>query len=494
MSDFESDTMDEDDFDYSQEDEQDFVFEPVIPEKDIKRSYDVEYQCYSPTDIEKIQKEEISHVCNILGCTKENASTLLRHFKWNKERLIESYMENEELVKKEAGVIMDIREPKLITVPGFSCDICCNDEENLSTFALSCEHRFCVDCYEHYLTDKIKEGESRFITCAAECNLIVDEKAIQLLVKPEICQKYNILLLRGFVDDHKSLHWCPFPNCENAVKCMISKAQLDTIVPTVECSAGHRFCFGCGEKDHQPAICDVVKRWLKKCADDSETSNWIAANTKECVKCFSMIEKNGGCNHMTCRKCKHEFCWICLGPWADHGTSWYNCSRYEEKESVDARDAQTKSRQALERYLHYYNRYANHDQSAKLDKQLYEATEKKMEVMQKSSDFSWIQVQFLKSAVDVLLKSRGTLMWTYALAYYLARNSNATALFEDNQRDLEMAVEELSGMLETLITPENAAEIRQKVLDKTEYVNRRRQILLSDTAAGHLERRWEYSF
>ncbi|KAJ3321726.1 hypothetical protein HDV06_003875 [Boothiomyces sp. JEL0866] len=443
MSDFESDTMDEDDFDYSQEDEeQDFVFEPVIPEKDIKRSYDVEYQCFSPSDIEKIQKEEISHVCNILGCTEENASTLLRHFKWNKERLIESYMENEEAVKKEAGVIMDVKEPKLITVPGFCCDICCNDEENVLTFALSCDHRFCVDCYEHYLTDKIKEGESR----------------------------YNILLLRAFVDDHKSLHWCPFPNCENAVKCMITKAQLDSIVPTVECSSGHRFCFGCGLKDHQPAICDVVKRWLKKCADDSETSNWIAANTKECVKCFSMIEKNGGCNHMTCRKCKHEFCWICLGPWADHGTSWYNCSRYEEKESVDARDAQTKSRQALERYLH------------------------KMEVMQKSSDFSWIQVQFLKNAVDVLLKSRGTLMWTYALAYYLARNSNATALFEDNQRDLEMAVEALSGLLETQITPENAAELRQTVLDKTEYVNRRRQILLSDTAAGHLEKRWEYSF
>lgn len=117
-----------------------------------------------------------------------------------------------------------------------------------------------------------------------------------------------------------------------------------------------------------------------------------------------------------------------------------------------------------------------------------------MEEMQHTSEFSWIQVQFLKNAVEILLKSRQTLMWTYCLAYYLARSSNATALFEDNQRDLEMAVESLSEMLETTITAENASEVRKLVLDKSEYVNRRRQVLLSDTAKGHVESRWEYSF
>ena len=41
-----------------------------------------------------------------------------------------------------------------------------------------------------------------------------------------------------------------------------------------------------------------------------------------------------------------------LGPWSEHGTSWYSCNRYDEKASVDARDAQTRSRASLERYLH----------------------------------------------------------------------------------------------------------------------------------------------
>lgn len=57
-------------------------------------------------------------------------------------------------------------------------------------------------------------------------------------------------------------------------------------------------------------------------------------------------------SHMTCKKCKWEFCWVCMGPWSEHGTSWYNCNRFDEKSGVEARDAQTKSRTSLDRYLH----------------------------------------------------------------------------------------------------------------------------------------------
>lgn len=74
----------------------------------------------------------------------------------------------------------------------------------------------------------------------------------------------------------------------------------------------------------------LIKIFSQKCDDDSETSNWIAANTKECPKCNVTIEKDGGCNHMVCKNqnCKTDFCWVCLGPWEPHGSSWYNCNRF----------------------------------------------------------------------------------------------------------------------------------------------------------------------
>jgi ariadne-1 len=168
-----------------------------------------------------------------------------------------------------------------------------------------------------------------------------------------------------------------------------------------------------------------------------------------------------------------------MGLWSEHGTSWYNCNRFEEKSGHDARSAQAKSRASLERYLHYYNRYANHEQSAKLDKDLYLKTEKKMTSLQSQSGLSWIEVQFLDTASQALQQCRQTLKWTYAFAFYLSRNNLAT-IFEDNQADLEMAVENLSEMFEKPVS--ELADLKVDILDKTAYCNKRRVILLSDTA------------
>ncbi len=114
----------------------------------------------------------------------------------------------------------------------------------------------------------------------------------------------------------------------------------------------------------------------------------------------------------------------------------------------------------------YYNRWANHEQSAKLSLDLYAKTEKKMEDMQITSSLTWIEVQFMKKAVEEADKCRQTLKWTYAMAYYLARG-NQKELFEDNQRDLESAVEDLSELLEQPIEAETIPQLRQKVTDKT---------------------------
>ena len=83
--------------------------------------------------------------------------------------------------------------------------------------------------------------------------------------------------------------------------------------------------------------------------------------------------------------------------------------------------------------IQYYNRWANHEQSAKLSVELYAKTEKKMEEMQITSQLTWIEVQFARKAVDEVFKCRMTLKWTYAMAYYLAKG-NEKELFEDNQR------------------------------------------------------------
>lgn len=101
--------------------------------------------------------------------------------------------------------------------------------------------------------------------------------------------RYKTLLNRTYVDDAPSLRWCPAPNCEYAVECHVAGAASgasgsrgtakrrkrdvpsERIVPTVKCLCGYSFCFACTYEGHAPAVCDVVKLWVRKCEDDSET-------------------------------------------------------------------------------------------------------------------------------------------------------------------------------------------------------------------------------
>ncbi|KAJ5086886.1 hypothetical protein NUU61_008193 [Penicillium alfredii] len=458
-----------------------------------RNPHEVEYKVLNPAEVERERQDQIAEVSAVVGLSPELAAVLLRFGQWNKEKIIEMYIDYPERTLDRAGV-GPVTEGRATTemIPGFLCGICFDEGDDVESYAMRCDHRFCVDCYRHYLEQKIKEeGESARIRCPGNnCQHIVDSQSVELLLSGEIRDRYHMLLTRTYVDDKENLRWCPAPNCEHVVDCSVKKRDLRRIVPTVQCACSHEFCHGCSLPDHQPAPCTLVKMWIKKCEDDSETSNWISANTKECPRCQSTIEKNGGCNHMTCRKCKHEFCWMCMGLWAEHGTSWYNCNRFEEKSGSDARSAQAKSRASLDRYLHYYNRYSNHEQSAKLDKDLYLKTEKKMTSLQSQSGLSWIEVQFLDTASHALQQCRQTLKWTYAFAFYLARN-NLTEIFEDNQKDLEMAVENLSQMFEKPI-PE-LAQLKVDILDKTAYCKKRRVILLNDTAENLKNGEWSFN-
>ena len=45
--------------------------------------------------------------------------------------------------------------------------------------------------------------------------------------------------------------------------------------------------------------------------DEVQSSEWMLQHTKACPRCHTATEKNGGCNHITCRHCNFEWCWLC---------------------------------------------------------------------------------------------------------------------------------------------------------------------------------------
>lgn len=162
--------------------------------KPTKQAYEVDFKVFDPVQIQAQQDKQIDEVSSILGQPPEAAAILLRHLRWNKERLIDQYMEKTEEVLENAGLGQDAQTnpPKIQKVKGFVCDICCDDSPDLDTFAMKCGHRFCIDCYKQYLATKIQnEGEAARIRCPGEeCTRIVDSKSLDLLVSHDLRDRY----------------------------------------------------------------------------------------------------------------------------------------------------------------------------------------------------------------------------------------------------------------------------------------------------------------
>lgn len=153
------------------------------------------------------------------------------------------------------------------------------------------------------------------VTHSTFCKFFADDK--------KTLNMYWKHLMRQFCNDNKQFHFCSTQGCEYLF--MVQQYSTVQIARCDECKAST--CLLCGREGHEPATCNIVKLWEKKSSAESENLQWILANTKPCPKCAKPIEKNQGCNHMKCVHCKHDFCWICLGDWGPHGSSWYNCTK-----------------------------------------------------------------------------------------------------------------------------------------------------------------------
>eukprot|EP00954_Amorphochlora_amoebiformis_P008288 642704-Amorphochlora_amoeboformis.AAC.1 len=255
---------------------------------------------------------------------------------------------------------------------------------------LFCIGLFCNTCWTTYLKDKVDSTGTRCImaTCPMyDCHARLPSSVFTKFLPRQLVDKANRASINSFVSENKNLRFCPAPRCS---KVLSANGQART----VRCLCGQSFCFRCNEEAHEPVTCEQVTLWQAKCEKESETAQWIISNTKKCPKCLVRIEKNQGCNHMSCQFCKYEFCWVCMGAWSDHGNhtgGFYKCNKYDPHKSKSTDD----SKAELDRFLHYYQRYHNHDQARKFAKAQIESAEKRMAELHKKGENNtrWQNVQ-----------------------------------------------------------------------------------------------------
>ncbi|KAL3288406.1 hypothetical protein HHI36_002854 [Cryptolaemus montrouzieri] len=369
-----------------------------------------------------------------------------------------------------------------------TCEICLSTLNNTEQpVKMSCKHCFCKNCWESYLTTKIQDGDAHHILCPAyQCHILVPVEFIEKLVSPDMARRYLQFDIKAFVESNKSIKWCPIPGCGRAVRLpeaeQMTRRNFSKIIPitshAVDCGNSHFFCWECLGEAHAPCGCSQWQEWLSKikevkpeelkasCSGTEDAANclWLVTNSKPCPNCKSPIQKNEGCNHIKCSKCKFDFCWVCQESWKRHSSAtggYFRCNRFESVHRADEKqcslisEALDKNNQLQEtsRFLHFYTRFKNHENSQKLEEPLLTSVKQKMEVLasslglKKGEDIGEKSTKFIEDGVRELLKARRVLCGSYVYGYYLVDDGYNKSIFEFMQNELEEVTEKLSEMI-----------------------------------------------
>lgn len=428
------------------------------------------YECLCDADVERLLNESVEALSNNLGVTPSLAKVILHTNEWAVLPSALAYKNNEWM----QYLMMGNQQPphNLETVGSrWRCPVCLVPSPPDKFKHLCCSHPFCNECWSTHFDVQITQGVSTGISCMAqECGLLAPEDfVLSLLNRFSLRERYQKFAFRDYVKSHPELRFCPGPNCSVIFRSKEPKAKR-----TICNRCKTTFCFRCGMEYHAPTNCTTIKKWLTKCADDSETANYISAHTKDCPRCHICIEKNGGCNHMQCYNCKHDFCWMCLGDWKSHGSEYYECSRYKENPNIVNESVHAQAREALKKYLHYYERWENHSKSLKLEAETLEKIKSRINAKVMNSSGTWIDWQYLVDAASLLAKCRYTLQYTYPFAYYMEAGPRKE-LFEYQQAQLEAEIENLSWKIERAETTD-----RGDLENQIDIAEKRRTTLLKD--------------
>ncbi|EYU38083.1 hypothetical protein MIMGU_mgv1a025847mg, partial [Erythranthe guttata] len=413
------------------------------------------YTILNEKKIRQLQKKDISKVSKHLSISKSLACTLLRENNWNANSVFEEWFSDEEKVGESVGLL-----PEQVSLnpppPGDNllCKICFETFKIENMSSGPCGHPFCTDCWKSYVSVSIDDGPGCLgLRCPElECKANPGLELIDLLASKYHKDRYYRYLLRSYLEGSRKRKWCQGPGCNLAVQIRYEELENYEELKNYDviCDCSYGFCWNCLEERHHPVGCRIVRKWMKLQTSDTDNSKWIASCTKKCPKCRKKIEKNEGCDHVTCPSpCRYEFCWLCLSPWK----LFHLCDKYNKRKDKERRLEST--REKLKRYAHHSERWAWNHKSR-------ETALDKLRLAKK------YKLPFAIEALEQIVESRRVLKWSYAYGYYLdSTEKHKVIYFRYLQGEVEGALEKLHRYAEKEIV--KYAKVNFPLDDFTEF-------------------------
>ena len=194
----------------------------------------------------------------------------------------------------------------------------CFDERQFSYFdgplSTLCQHAnrtVCDSCLFKHVQERIQITFTDDIPCPEQdCNVIFDYHTVRNILSldgdPNLIDRYDRYVFHRQLEQMEEFIWCANPRCHAG---QLNEGERSDVV--VECFNCHqKTCFRHKVQWHEGMTCEEYD--LNNDPTYQSNRQWIMENSKKCPGCSYQIEKNRGCDHMTCIKCRHEFCWSCL--------------------------------------------------------------------------------------------------------------------------------------------------------------------------------------
>jgi len=192
-------------------------------------------------------------------------------------------------------------------------DVCpvCMEPAEPPLVKTSCGHTYCKACITGFIKAAI-DGRKFPINCfhtsdggnGSACETPLSISIIQdALSKADSDQLLEISFSAYIQTRPNEYAYCPTPDCPT----VYVVTSTGTVLTCNQCLLG--ICTACKTAAHHGQTCAQYKAAI---AGESQFQEWKRrAGVKSCPKCSADIEKNDGCNHMTC-KCGAHLCWHCM--------------------------------------------------------------------------------------------------------------------------------------------------------------------------------------
>jgi len=139
------------------------------------------------------------------------------------------------------------------------------------------------------------------------CGNPIPLPTIQRFLLPAQFNRLLEVSFQDYLDRHpREFKYCITPDCPQIYR-------MDMGRDMVQCpSCFATTCLSCSE-DHEGFTCQEWKKHRDPAAQEQLLQAWAeGSGVKKCPNCAAFIEKNGGCNHMSCH-CGAHVCWVCMG-------------------------------------------------------------------------------------------------------------------------------------------------------------------------------------